>query len=372
MNRQSPYFVRAVLPLVLVLLLCGAPVMAEDTAAQLAAQKTAIEALKTQIADYDIRLNTLNSQVATLTQQQAEAQTKLDAAKAKEAEQQSFLEQRARVAYMYGNDSVMDLLFSAESPADFFSYYDITKDIMQADRDAVKEQQDIQAEVTAYKAELAAKRTEVEAAKTEVTALRKEKEDKLKSDLALAAALEKELGSASLTSNGTTAATASADGINVAANYGTTAPNGSPWVWPIDANSSNAFLITSLMGSRESPGGVGSTDHGGTDIGAGYGSPILAATSGTVTIAGGYYGYGNCVQIDHGSGYETLYGHMSTIAVSVGQTVSAGQVIGFVGSTGWSTGPHLHFELHVNGSKVNSLSIYGNDIFSKLSYALDA
>lgn len=146
------------------------------------------------------------------------------------------------------------------------------------------------------------------------------------------------------------------------------------WVWPLDANGSGAFTITSLMGTRESPGGVGSTDHGGTDIGAAYGTAILAADAGTVTIAGTYGGYGNAVMIDHGNGYKTIYGHMSSIAVRVGQQVQAGQIIGFVGSTGWSTGPHLHFEVRYNNggfeTKINGLSLYGEEVYNRLKYAL--
>ncbi len=145
--------------------------------------------------------------------------------------------------------------------------------------------------------------------------------------------------------------------------------------WPLDSSSPGAFTITSLVGNRESPGGIGSTDHGGIDIGAAYGTPIIAAASGTVEIASVYGGYGNAVMINHGNGLRTLYGHMSSIAVSQGQTVQAGQVIGLVGSTGWSTGPHLHFEVRYtdnagNESKLNGLSLYGQDILNVLSYSL--
>ena len=89
------------------------------------------------------------------------------------------------------------------------------------------------------------------------------------------------------------------------------------------------------------------------DIGAKSGSDIIAAAGGTVIMAQYYGGYGNCVIIDHGGGVSTLYAHMSKIGVSNGQVVSAGQSIGKVGSTGNSTGPHLHFEVRVNGNTQN-------------------
>ena len=96
----------------------------------------------------------------------------------------------------------------------------------------------------------------------------------------------------------------------------------------------------------------------GEDIPAGYGAQILAAASGTVVTAGWVSGYGNYTVIDHGGGLMTAYGHQSSFAVSVGDVVTQGQVIGYVGSTGNSTGPHLHFEVYVNGSTVDPKSYF--------------
>jgi murein DD-endopeptidase MepM/ murein hydrolase activator NlpD len=95
--------------------------------------------------------------------------------------------------------------------------------------------------------------------------------------------------------------------------------------------------------------------HEGIDLGAAYGTAIAAAADGTVIYAGWLGGYGNLTVIDHGGGLATAYGHQSRIAVSVGQQVSRGEIIGYVGSTGHSTGPHLHFEVRVNGEPVDPL-----------------
>ncbi len=117
------------------------------------------------------------------------------------------------------------------------------------------------------------------------------------------------------------------------------------------------------------PGGIGSgfgmryhpilhyfRMHTGVDLHASYGEPVHAADKGLVVFADWRGGYGRCVIIDHGSGYATVYAHMSSFDVSSGQTVSRGQVIGRVGSTGLSTGPHLHFEVRINGTPVNPLN----------------
>jgi murein DD-endopeptidase MepM/ murein hydrolase activator NlpD len=96
------------------------------------------------------------------------------------------------------------------------------------------------------------------------------------------------------------------------------------------------------------PGG-----HPGIDLHASYGDPIHACRAGTVVSAGWLGGYGNAVIIDHGGGMATLYGHQSRMAVTAGQQVTAGQVIGYIGSTGYSTGPHLHFEVRINGNVVD-------------------
>jgi murein DD-endopeptidase MepM/ murein hydrolase activator NlpD len=123
----------------------------------------------------------------------------------------------------------------------------------------------------------------------------------------------------------------------------------SGFLWPADG------VKTSDFGWRTHPiFGTGRL-HAGIDIGAAYGSPISAAASGTVVSAGTMSGYGNVVVLDHGGGIATLYAHQSSVAVGTGQAVQRGQTIGYVGSTGYSTGPHLHFEVRVNGTPVDPM-----------------
>lgn len=115
--------------------------------------------------------------------------------------------------------------------------------------------------------------------------------------------------------------------------------------------------ITSSYGARRHPILGYTRMHAGIDFGAAYGSPIYAVGDGVVRIAGWHGGHGNYVRLDHGGGFATGYAHMSRIAVGNGTPVRAGQVIGYVGSTGLSTGPHLHYELYKNGATVNPLSV---------------
>ncbi|WP_207642060.1 M23 family metallopeptidase [Syntrophomonas zehnderi] len=129
------------------------------------------------------------------------------------------------------------------------------------------------------------------------------------------------------------------------------------YIWPSAASD----YVTSFFGTRLHPIlGVYKT-HSGIDIGAGYGTAVLAAADGVVTTAAyDAGGYGNYLIIDHGNGNKTLYAHMSQMSAGVGQAVTQGQTIGFVGSTGLSTGPHLHFEIYVGGTRVDPLLYFSN------------
>ena len=122
-----------------------------------------------------------------------------------------------------------------------------------------------------------------------------------------------------------------------------------PNLWPLDGG-----YISSDFGSRANPfDGYSSDCHPGIDIAENYGAPVYASASGYVQRAGWYGGYGKYIKISHDYGYATAYGHLSSIEISAGDYVSKGQIIGYVGSTGYSTGPHLHFEVLLYGEQVN-------------------
>jgi murein DD-endopeptidase MepM/ murein hydrolase activator NlpD len=115
--------------------------------------------------------------------------------------------------------------------------------------------------------------------------------------------------------------------------------------------------VTSGFGSRFHPILGYRRMHAGLDLAASYGSPIVAAADGRVASAGWSGGYGNLVRISHAGGLQTMYGHMSRIVARSGEMVRQGQLIGYVGSTGLSTGPHLHYEVLKNGRAVNPTSV---------------
>lgn len=125
----------------------------------------------------------------------------------------------------------------------------------------------------------------------------------------------------------------------------------SGWLYPLPYR----VPVTSAYGYRVHPVTGAWSFHTGVDLGAGEGTPIYATRSGTVTTATYSDVYGNYVTINHGDGYSSLYGHMTHYVVYAGEYVSQGQVIGYVGSTGWSTGAHLHFTIYYNGSTVNPM-----------------
>ena len=119
--------------------------------------------------------------------------------------------------------------------------------------------------------------------------------------------------------------------------------------WPANGE------ITSPYGYRTHPIFGTTIYHSGIDIGVDYGTPVHSADSGTVVYAGWMSGYGNTVVVDHGNGISTLYGHNEDVAVSEGQSVGKGSVIAYAGSTGNSTGPHVHFEVRVNGDPTDPM-----------------
>ncbi len=222
----------------------------------------------------------------------------------------------------------------------------------EGDRDAVAglvaQQEALVAEVDAQAADkqavlrgLEADRGAAEALIADLQAESDRIEQELAAAAARAAAEAAAAAAAAAASGGSSSGSSSSGGT-----AGVVAGNGR-FIIPVNGR------ISSEYGYRTHPISGARRLHAGMDIAAGTGTPIGAAGSGTVIFAGWRGGYGNCIIIDHGGGIATLYAHQSRLGASVGQSVGQGQVIGYVGSTGYSTGPHLHWEVRVNGSPQN-------------------
>jgi murein DD-endopeptidase MepM/ murein hydrolase activator NlpD len=128
---------------------------------------------------------------------------------------------------------------------------------------------------------------------------------------------------------------------------------GVPSIWPVSGR------VTSEFGLRASPAAGGSRHHPGMDIGAPRGARVEAAAAGRVTFAGSSHGYGRMVVVDHGGDLKTVYAHLSTVFARVGQSVHQGDLVGTVGATGTTTGPHLHYEVRFRGEPVNPMCYMG-------------
>ena len=307
-----------------------------------------IKNVETQIADY----------ADLITQTEAE----LADAEEREAAQYELFCQRVRAMEESGEVSYWSVLFGASSFTDMLTRLNDVNEVMDADQKVIDDLKALQAEITekkeqledskaereAAKAELVHKKSELDKQRQQAIALVNEINDNEEENQATLDALDKEeerILAEALRKSRELAAQQAAAGQSSHSN-----PGG--YIWPVDSR-----YITSTVGGRASPGGIGSTNHKGTDIGrVGYTSSIYAAKSGTVIVSQYSSSYGNYVVISHGSGNTTLYAHMSTRKVSEGQYVNQGDVIGITGSTGHSTGPHLHFEITENGVRINPLN----------------
>lgn len=318
-------------------------------------------ALDEQNEVYRQELELIEEQVSLYTRLVDEKAAELEKATADEAEQLAIYKQHVRAMEENGEYTYLSIIFGSKSLSQLMSNLDMIGEIMDADKRiydqytaAREDAEEIKAEYETTLSALADKQAEYEAEKAALEAkiaeandmiaqLEEEinsnydlylevlaQEEALESDIqSMIAEMERQEAANSITSTGT-------------------------YIWPLPGYSPG-----SAYGWRMHPIYHEMRFHAGEDIGAPSGTPILAADSGMATvIADNGNGYGNYIMINHGGGRVTLYAHMSAFAISNGATVSQGQVIGYVGSTGNSTGPHLHFEVRVNGATTDPKSYF--------------
>ena len=293
----------------------------------------------------------------------------LEEAKEVEAEQKEALRVRMRAMEENGKLSYFSILFNASSFTEFLSMLDDINMIMEYDKDLEQEYIEARETVEEVKAEYEATQEENEKTKGELEEKKAALEVQIEEANQVIVALEADMEEAEKQYDAKLAEEqalrSQVDTLikqleeqqkqQQQQNPGVIIPSGSgTFMWPLPSS----HYISSPFGYRIHPISGKKKLHAGTDIGGTQGAPILAADSGTVVLAAYNGGYGNCVSISHGGGNSTLYGHMSAIAVSAGQAVNKGDVIGYVGSTGYSTGPHLHFEVKIGGQLCDPMSFF--------------
>lgn len=270
-----------------------------------------------------------------------------------EEEQYSLFCQQVRSEEERGSLSYWSVLFKATSIADLLNRLEFVNEVAEYDRNLIEAIRQTRENIKTDKA-----------AMEEQEALLSQQQDELQKQVDDAAALIAEYAS---TQKGYEALAAAEEKeakeieakIKKLLETSDVTPSPGGFIWPV----STSKIITSPMGGRVSPGGIGSTNHRGVDIGGvGTTSAVMATKSGKVVLTrvvvyGSYggSGYGNYVVVDHGGGYTTLYAHMTSISVSEGQMVAQGDTLGITGSTGNSTGPHLHYEVMIKGVNQNPL-----------------
>ena len=343
------------------------------------------------------QLALVQEQIGMYSEMITEKMKEVEAAKNREEEQLERYRTRVRAMEENGGYNILTLVFNAESFTALLTSLDDIGEIMESDRRledeyiaARQEHERVQAEYEEEKAGLEAKQAELEEEKVELEGLLAEADQLLKelekdiekaireyeiAEAARAAAaaelsnLVAELNRQNqqiANANNNNNANAGGNAGSTGGNTGNTGSSGNgglisagsegvqgtgSLVWPVPCS----HTVTSRFGPRTHPITGKYTNHNGMDI-DGYGHdgyPIVACDAGVVVAAKWSDSYGNYVMIDHGNGMQTLYAHMSGMAVKYGDTVTQGQTIGYLGSTGWSTGTHCHLEVYVNGSRTD-------------------
>ena len=321
--------------------------------------------LNQQLIDISARITDLENQLTAKSEDIQE--TKDELAGAKEREAQQYADMKVRIQFMYenGQTSYLEALLSSRNISEFLNSADYIAQIQSYDRQKLTEYQDtvesivnLEAQLEQEYTDLEALKSTVESNKATVAAMVRQKESELadiSGDIEDAQSDADYYAAEIQAQEELIAAIKRAEAEKAAAGVEEHPYTGGAFRWPCPSST----RVTSDYGTRVSPMSGASSNHKGIDIGASAGADIIAAADGTVTAASYSSAAGNYVMIDHGGGLYTVYMHASSLLVSPGQTVSAGDVIAKVGSTGISTGSHLHFGVSLNGSYVSPWSYLG-------------
>lgn len=343
----------------------------EETSSEIAGVKSQMSTTLNQITNYNSQISSyedeitgLQNQVTNLQEQIVQKEADINLQIQKYEEQQDLLNRRLVAMYESGRTSYLDMLLSSDGLADFISKYYIIEQLAEYDTELLQSIENTKTQIESEKAELETSKAQVEASKVSVETKKNSLSVIVSEKNALVSTLsaeektleaeleqfEKDKKEIQAQLEAIAAQEAAAKKKNGDTSDKNVTPSTSGFICPL-AGKSKANITTGYHGYA---------GHTGVDFACSSGTPILASKGGKVVISnalkyasGGYRSYGEYVVISHGDGTMTLYAHMSSRAVSQGQSVSQGETIGYVGSTGNSTGPHLHFEVRVNGKCVN-------------------
>ena len=300
----------------------------------------------------DQRNSALTEEI-TLLEQQIDITTRSIAGnEALEEQQTELFHKQVRMEEEQGTLSYWSVLFKATSFSDLISRIDFINEIARYNKKVISDLQEIRQELADDKAALEQQSEELNASKQELEGQISESMKLLAEYIKTEEGKQAEYDAIKAEEEALDDLMAAAEAKARELGLNDIAGTVGGYIWPCNG----IRWITSMFGGRQSPGGIGSTNHKGVDIGTPMGTPVLAAKSGTVTWASWNGGYGNCIIISHGNGNSTLYGHLSGYNVTTDQQVKQGQVIGYSGNTGNSTGPHLHFGIIENSNWIDPLN----------------
>lgn len=329
---------------------------------QLGALENQLSQLNDQVGKTREEKNKITTELMRLQTELAKTQSKLNKAKTRLKKQTASMNERAGSAYKNGDVSFLEVLLEARDFSDFISRFSFLQTLVDADAKLIRDIKATKAKIEAAREtidkdrasaqlrenELAAEVRQLEELANAKLAKNAEIKTSIKSKEQLIAKIDGERDSL-LVEQAQQDAAAKRILAELSKQAGASPVAGNPsaggYIWPV------AGTITGSFGEQR-PGHV----HSGIDIAVAAGTPVVATKAGIVKISAWYGGYGNLVVIDHGGGITSWYGHNSELSVSVGQQVSRGSVIAKAGSTGHSTGPHVHFEIRVGDAAQNPLN----------------
>jgi murein DD-endopeptidase MepM/ murein hydrolase activator NlpD len=333
-----------------------------ESDARLAEMTAELRALESRFAAAEAAVTAAEERTAEATARLAQVTDRLEQTRLRLEERETIFNDRVRAAFIYGNVTYAQALVGARDVADFLNTAHYVKSVMGADKTIIAEITEATAQLAEQRAEADALRDEVAAQQRAAAEAREEVAALTASQRRITAMVEEEraersrlLAQLEVVEAATEEQIAELEAESAAleerlreaarqARFQAGAPGAGELVWPTSGR------ITSPYGERVHPIYGTRRMHTGIDISGGFGQPIVAAADGLVLAA--YCtsgGYGCRVVIDHGGSLATLYAHMTSFSVGEGTIVTQGQTIGSVGSTGASTGPHLHFEVRVDG-----------------------